>query len=165
MQRCTCRQAPASTRLKWMSHRKTLLACVLTRACVLLSFVHALACRVAKNLLKHHKKFTMAILYKGPAIINLVDVIRNHTRLLQESWPDSSRKDCDEISRVGTKIYRNKWVIPDNIGFASGIHFIPRAIGMIWNCGRLLAFLWSLNFGLIKAKIKVHVQSNSFTQQ
>ena len=54
------------------------------------------------------KSFTMAILYKGPATINLVDVIRNHTGLLQESWPDSSSKDCDEISWVGTKIYRNK---------------------------------------------------------
>ena len=37
MQRRTCRQAPASTRLKWVSHHKTLLECVLTRACVLLS--------------------------------------------------------------------------------------------------------------------------------
>ena len=32
----------------------------------------------------------MAILYEGPATINLVDVIRNHSGLLQESWPDSS---------------------------------------------------------------------------
>ena len=31
----------------------------------------------------------MAILYELPAIINLVDVIRNHSGLLQESWPDS----------------------------------------------------------------------------
>ena len=78
MQRCTCRRAPASTHPKWVSHRMTLLVHVLTRACVLLSFVHALAHRVVKNLLKHHKSFTMAILCKGPATINLVNVIRNH---------------------------------------------------------------------------------------
>ena len=64
-----------------------------------------------KNLLKHHKSFTMAILYKGPATINLVNVIRNHSGLLQESWPDSSsdfyllNKDCDDILWAGTKIY------------------------------------------------------------
>ena len=57
MQCGTHRQAPASTRLKWVSHRKTLLARVLTRACVLLSFVCALARRVVTNLLEHHKKF------------------------------------------------------------------------------------------------------------
>ena len=62
-------------------------------------------------LLKH---FTMATLYEGPTTINLVDAIRNHSELLQESWPDSSidsylpNKDCDEILRAGTKIYRNK---------------------------------------------------------
>ena len=89
----------------------------------------------------------MAILYEGPAIINLVDVIRNHSGLLQESWPDSSsysylpNKECDEILQAGTKIYRNKWVIYDNINFASGIHFIPRAIDMIQNYGRPLASL------------------------
>ena len=49
MQRRTRRQAPACTRAKWMSHRKTLLACVLTRAYELLSFAHALAHRVVKN--------------------------------------------------------------------------------------------------------------------
>ena len=79
----------------------------------------------------------MVILYEGPATINLVDVIRNHSGLLPKSWPDSSsdsylpNKDCDEILQAGTKIYRNKWVISDNIGFASGIHFIPRAINVI----------------------------------
>ena len=110
----TCRQAPASTRLKRVSHPKTLLARVLTRACVLLSFTHALACRVVKNLLEHHKSFTMAILYEGPTTINLIDMIGNHSGLLQESWPDSSsnsylpNKDCDEILRAGTKINRNK---------------------------------------------------------
>ena len=62
-------------------------------------------------LLEH---FTMAILYEEPATINLIDVIRNHTGLSQESWPDFSsnsylpNKDCDEIFRVGTKIFRNK---------------------------------------------------------
>ena len=85
-----------------------------TRACVLLSFTRALIHRVVKNLLEHHKSFTMAILCNGPATVNLVDVIRNHSGLLQESWPDSSsdsylpNKDCDEILRVGAKIYRNK---------------------------------------------------------
>ena len=116
----------------------------------------------------------MAILYEGPTTINLVNMIRNHSGLLQESWPDSSsnsylpNKDYDEILRVGTKIYRNKWVISDNIGFASGMHFIPRAIDVIQNRGRPLTFLWSLNFGLIKAEIKAHVQSKtgfSFMQQ
>ena len=68
----------------------TLLARVLTRVCVLLGFTCALARRVVKNLLKHHKSFTMAILCEGPTTINLVDVIRNHSGLLQESWPDSS---------------------------------------------------------------------------
>ena len=88
----------------------------------------------------------MAILYEGPTTINLIDVIRNHSGPLQESWSDSSsnsylpNKDCDEILRAGTKICRNKWVISDNIGFASGIHFIPRAIDVIWNHGRPLAF-------------------------
>ena len=111
MQRHTHRQVPASTCTKWVSHRTTLLACVLTRACVLLSFACALACRVVKNLLEHHKSFTMAILYEGPATINVIDVIRNHSELLQ---PDSSsdsyilNKDCDEILWAGTKIYRNK---------------------------------------------------------
>ena len=57
----------------------TLLACVLARACVLLSFARALVRRVVKNLLEHHKSFTMAILYEGPAAINLVGVIRNHS--------------------------------------------------------------------------------------
>ena len=76
IQCCTHRQVPASARLKWVSYRKTLLVCVLTRACVLLSFVCALVRRVLKNLLEHHKSFTMAILYDGPATINLVDMIR-----------------------------------------------------------------------------------------
>ena len=90
MQSRTCRQAPASTRLKWVSHCKTLLACVLTRDCVLLNFTCALAHRVVKNLLQDHKSFTMATLCKRPATINLVNVISNHSGLLQESWPDSS---------------------------------------------------------------------------
>ena len=83
----------------------TLLAHVLTRACVLLSFT------CERIMLKH---FKMAILYEGPTTINLVDVIRNHTGLLQESWPDYSNdsnlpnKDFDEILWVNTKIYRNK---------------------------------------------------------
>ena len=78
---------------------------------MLLSFAHALARRVVKNLLEHHK---MTILYEGPATINLIDVIRNHSGLLQESWPASSsnsylpNKDRDEILWVHTKIYRNK---------------------------------------------------------
>ena len=59
MQRRTRRQAPASIRLKWVSHRATLLVHVLTRACVLLSYACALAHRVVKNLLKHHKSFTI----------------------------------------------------------------------------------------------------------
>ena len=81
---------------------------------MLLSFTCAFARRVIKNLFKHHKSFTMAILCKGPATINLVNMITNHLGLLQESWPDSSsdsylpNKDCDEILWVGTKIYRNK---------------------------------------------------------
>ena len=89
----------------------------------------------------------MAILYEGPATISLVDVIRNHSGLLQESWPDSSsdsylpNKDCDEDLRVDTKIYRNKLVNCDNIGFVSGIHFIPRTIDVIQNYGRPLTFL------------------------
>ena len=79
-----------------------------------IEFVCALVHRVVKNLLKHHKSFTMAILYEGPTTINLVNVIRNHSGLWQESWPNSSsdsylpNKNCDEILRVGTKIYRNK---------------------------------------------------------
>ena len=62
-------------------------------------------------LLKH---FTLAILYEGPTTINLVNVIRNHSGLLQEPWPDSSsnsylpNKDRDKILWMGTKIYRNK---------------------------------------------------------
>ena len=114
MQRCSCKRAPASTHPKWVSHRVTLLARVLTRACVLLSFMCALVRRVVKNLLKHHKSFTMAVLCEGPATINLVNMIRNHSGLLQESWPDSSNdfylpnKDFDEILWAGTKIYRNK---------------------------------------------------------
>ena len=109
--------------------------------------------RLVKNLLEHQKSCNMAILYEGHATINLVDLIRNHSGLLQESWPDSSsnsflpNKDCDEILWAGTKIYRNNRVIPDNIGFASRIHFIPRAIDMIRNYGRPLAFLSSLNYG------------------
>ena len=81
---------------------------------MLLSFARALARRVVKNLLEHHKSITMAILYEGPATITLIDVIRNHSGLLQESWPDSSsnsylpNKDCDDILWAGTKIYRNK---------------------------------------------------------
>ena len=81
---------------------------------MLLSFVCALVHRVVKNLLEHYKSFTMAILYEGPTTINLVDAIRNHSGLLQESWLNSSsdsylpNKDCDEILQVGTKIYRNK---------------------------------------------------------
>ena len=120
MQYRTRRLTPASMHTKWVSHRMTLLACLLTRACVLLSFTRALARRVIKNLLKHHKSFTMAILCKGPATINLVDMITNHSRLLQESWPDSSsdsylpNKDCNEILQASTKIYRNKWLIPDS---------------------------------------------------
>ena len=49
MQRRTCWQAPVSTHLKWVSPRTTLLACVFTRACVLLSFVRALVHRVVQN--------------------------------------------------------------------------------------------------------------------
>ena len=79
MQRRTHRHIPASTRAKSVSHCMTLLAYVLTRAYVLLSFSHALARRVVKNLLKHHEKFTMAILYEEPATIILVDVILNHS--------------------------------------------------------------------------------------
>ena len=111
MQRRTRRRVPASMCAKWMSHCTTLLTCVLTRTCVLLSFGRALAHRVVKNLLEHHKSFTMTILCEGPTTINLIDVIRNHSGLLQESWPDSSSdsylpdKECDEILRVGTKIY------------------------------------------------------------
>ena len=69
---------------------------------MLLNFVRALACRVVKNLLDHHRSFTIAILCEGPATISLVDIIRNHSGLLKESWPDSSsdsflpNKDCDE---------------------------------------------------------------------
>ena len=113
MQRHTRRRAPGSTCLQWVSHRMTLLARVLTRACVLLSFTRALAHRVVKNLLEHHKSFTMAILCEGPPTINLIDMIRNHSGLLQEYWPDSSsnsylpNKDCDEILRASTKIYSN----------------------------------------------------------
>ena len=55
MQSRTHRRAPVSTRLKWVSHRTTLLVRMLTRACVLLSFARALAYRVVKNLLGHHK--------------------------------------------------------------------------------------------------------------
>ena len=55
MQRHTRRQAPASRHPKWVSHRMTLLTCVFTRACVLLSFARALAHCVVKNFLKHHK--------------------------------------------------------------------------------------------------------------
>ena len=63
MQRRTCRLAPACMRAKWMSHCTTFLACELTaceltRAYELLSFAHALAHRVVKNLLKHHESFT-----------------------------------------------------------------------------------------------------------
>ena len=111
---CTRRQAPANMRAKWVNHRTTLLPCVLTGAYVLLSFTHALACRVVKNLLKHHESFTIAILYKEPTTINLVDGIRNHSEQLQESWPDSSsntylpNNDCHEILQMGTKIYSNK---------------------------------------------------------
>ena len=114
MQCCTRRRAPANTHLKWVSHHMTMLAHVLTRACVLLSFARVLARRVVKNLLEHHKSFTMAILYEGPATINLVNMMKNHSGLLQESWPDSSsdsylpNKDCDESLQAGTKIYRNK---------------------------------------------------------
>ena len=106
-------------RAKWVSHCTTLLARMLTRACVLLSFARAPACRVVKNLLKHHKSFTMAILYEGPTTINLIYVIRNHSGLLQESWPDSfsdsylPNKDCDEILQAGTKIFKNKRAIPE----------------------------------------------------
>ena len=81
---------------------------------MLVSFAHALARRVVKNFLKHPKSFTKAILYKRPSTINLVNMIRNHSGLLQESWPDSSsdsylpNKGCDEILWAGTKIYRNK---------------------------------------------------------
>ena len=59
MQCRTRRQAPASICLKWVSHRITLLVHVRTRACVLLSFACALAHRVVKNLLEHHKSFTI----------------------------------------------------------------------------------------------------------
>ena len=81
---------------------------------MLLNFARALACRVVKNLLKHHKSFTMAILYEGPTTINLIDVIRNHSGLEQESLSDSSsdsylpNKDCDKSLWADTKIYRNK---------------------------------------------------------
>ena len=40
------------------------------------------------------------------------------------------------------------------VGFASGMHFIPKAIDVIQNRGRPFAFLRSLNFGLIKAEIR-----------
>ena len=122
MQRCTRRQIPASTCLKWVSHCKKLLACVLTRACMLLSFACALVHRVVKNLLEHYKRFYRGHLYEGLTTINLVNMIRNHSGTLQESWPDSSsdsylsNKDCDEILLAGTKIYRNQWVTSDNIG-------------------------------------------------
>ena len=138
MQRLTHRHVPACTRAKWVSHRTTLLSYVLTRDYVLLSFVHALAHRVVKNFLKHHEKFTMAILCKEPATIILVNMVWNHSGLLQESWPDSSsdtyvftKKGLWWDLQTGTKIYRNKWVIPDSIGFASGMHFISRAIDVI----------------------------------
>ena len=49
MQRHTRRQAPVSAHTKWVSHHTTLLVHVLTRACVLLSFMRALARRVVKN--------------------------------------------------------------------------------------------------------------------
>ena len=81
---------------------------------MLLSFARAFACRVVKNLLEHHKSFTMAILCERLTAINLVDVIRNNSGLLQKSWHYSSsdsylpNKDCDEILWAGTKIYRNK---------------------------------------------------------
>ena len=90
MQRRTHRHVPESTRAKSVSHCMTLLAYVLTRAYVLLSFKHTLTLRIVKNLLKHHEEFTMAILYEEPTTIILVDVILNHSGLLQESWPDSS---------------------------------------------------------------------------
>ena len=77
-----------------------------------LSFACALARTIIKNLLEHHKSFTMAILYEGPATINLVNMIRNHSELLQEYWHDSSSdsflSDCYEILWADTKIYRNK---------------------------------------------------------
>ena len=60
---------------------------------MLLSFACALTRKVVKNLLKHHKKFYHGhpmYLYEQPATINFVNVIRNHSGLLQESWPDSS---------------------------------------------------------------------------
>ena len=82
---------------------------------VLLNFAHALSCRVVKNLLEHHKKFYHGFpIYEDPATISLVNMIRNHSGILQESWPDSfsdsylPNKDCDEILQVGAKIYRNK---------------------------------------------------------
>ena len=64
---------------------------------MLLRFAHV---ELQGILLEH---FTMAILYEGPTPINLIDMIRNHSGLLQESWPDSSsdsylpNKDGDEI--------------------------------------------------------------------
>ena len=68
MQRRTRRQVPASTRLKWVSHPKTLLARVLTRACVLLSFAHALVRTVVKNLLEHHKSLPSPSYTNGPPL-------------------------------------------------------------------------------------------------
>ena len=64
---------------------------------MLLSFACALARTIIKNLLEHHKSFTMAILYEGPATINLVNMIRNHSELLQEYWHDSSSDSFYQI--------------------------------------------------------------------
>ena len=120
---------------------------VLTRACVLLSFACALARRVVKNLLEHHKRFYHGHPLRGAHHYQSRRRDYKPFRTLQESWPNSSsdsylpNKDCDEILWTGTKIYRNKWVISDNIGFTSGIQFISRAIDMIQNRGRPLIFL------------------------
>ena len=66
----TCEYSP---KMDELSHN-TASACVLNRDCVLLSFACALVHKIVKNLLEHHKRFTMAILYKEPATINLVDI-------------------------------------------------------------------------------------------
>ena len=77
--------------------KDTVSACAHQSLCAT-EFCHALAYRVVKNLLEHHESFTMAILYEGPATINLVDVSgrRKLIRIAIESL------------RAGTKIYRNK---------------------------------------------------------
>ena len=70
-------------------------------------------------LLEH---FTTAILYEGPATINLVNVIRNHSGLLQESWPDSSSDSYLPNKDIVIRFYGwalkftgiNDYIIPDS---------------------------------------------------